>query len=61
MVDQLPALPQSRLELSEVALDSFFALRHGAEQGALILLRARNRGYYVRPTRNSYVRHVIGT
>ena len=33
MVDQLPALPQSQLELSEVALDSFFALLHGAEQG----------------------------
>ena len=33
MVDQLPALPQSQLELAEVALDSLFALLHGAEQG----------------------------
>ena len=33
MIDQLAALPQSQLELAEVALDSLFALRHGAEQG----------------------------
>ena len=33
MVDQLPALPQCQLELTQVALDSFFAPLHAAEQG----------------------------
>ena len=33
MVDQLSALSQSQLELAEVVLESFFAPRHGAEQG----------------------------
>eukprot|EP00964_Phaeocystis_antarctica_P116358 scaffold80296_cov48-Phaeocystis_antarctica.AAC.2 len=32
MSDELPALSQRQLELAEVALGSFFALLHGAEQ-----------------------------
>ena len=33
LVDQLPALPKSQLEITQVALRSLFALLHGAEQG----------------------------
>ena len=45
-VDQLPALAQCQLELAQVALDSFFALLHGAEQG-VESVRFRSEGLFV--------------